>query len=336
MILNNKFYIDKLEKVVFFGTSTVIKKLKEINNSFGIQTIFITSSDQSKNFEKSIKVNIFDNLNDKFKKFIHKNCKIKNTLFISIGARYIFKKDTIEKFLSNNLVNFHGTRLPLDGGGARISWAVMREDRINNQLVNLITEGIDSGPIIDSNASLCPSNCRIPKDLQNYDYENFIKFYKTFIKKIAKGNKLELKNQINYLGRYNPRLNTNICGLIDWNLDSYDLINFINTFEDPYQGASTYLNNGNYGKLFLKKCQLHGGESPNHPFMAGIVSRHDKDWLVVSTSGKHMLLIEEVLNSKGKNIISLIKPGDRFFTPANELEKAKNKRIIYSSKGIKN
>ena len=70
--------------------------------------------------------------------------------------------------------------------------------------------------------------------------------------------------------------------------------------------------------------------------MAGIVTRHDTKWIVVSTSGKHMLLIEEVLNNKGKNIISLIKPGDRFFTSANELEKAKNKRIIYSSKGIKN
>ena len=69
--------------------------------------------------------------------------------------------------------------------------------------------------------------------------------------------------------------------------------------------------------------------------MAGIVARHDKDWLVVSTSGKHMLLIEEVLDHKGKNIISLVKAGDRFFTPAHELEKAKNKRIIYSSKGIK-
>ena len=89
-------------------------------------------------------------------------------------------------------------------------------------------------------------------------------------------------------------------------------------------------------RLFIKKCQLHGGEARNHPFMAGIVTRHDKDWIVVRTSGKHTLLEQEVFNQKGKNILSQIKPGDRFFTPAVELEKAKNKRIIYSSKGIKN
>ena len=105
-----------------------------------------------------------------------------------------------------------------------------------------------------------------------------------------------MKPQANYLGRYNPRLNTELNGLIDWNLNSYDLINFINAFDEPYAGSSTYLNNGNFGKLYIKNVQLHGGDSSNHPYMSGIVNRHDKGWIVVSTSGKHMLLIEKVLD----------------------------------------
>ena len=48
----------------------------------------------------------------------------------------------------------------------------------------------------------------------------------------------------------------------------------------------------------MKKAQLHGGDSSNHPFMSGIVSRHDGDWIVVSTKSKHMLLIEKVLDKK--------------------------------------
>ena len=55
-------------------------------------------------------------------------------------------------------------------------------------------------------------------------------------------------------------------------MDSYDLFNFINAFDEPYKGASTFLNNGNFGKLYLKKVHLHGGDSSNHPFMSGIVS----------------------------------------------------------------
>ena len=34
--------------------------------------------------------------------------------------------------------------------------------------------------------------------------------------------------------------------------------------------------------------------------MTGIVSRHDKNWIVVCTKSKHMLIIEEINNSKGK------------------------------------
>ena len=51
--------------------------------------------------------------------------KKENTIFISLGARYIFKKDTIENFFLNNLVNFRGTRLPLDAGGGGFSWKIM-------------------------------------------------------------------------------------------------------------------------------------------------------------------------------------------------------------------
>ena len=79
-----------------------------------------------------------------------------------------------------------------------------------------------------------------------------IKFYEKFMKKLVQKDKFELKPQIHYLARYNPRLNTEISGFIDWNLNSHDLINFINAFEYPYKGASTYLNNGNFEGFTLK------------------------------------------------------------------------------------
>ena len=93
--------------------------------------------------------------------------------------------------------------------------------------------------------------------------------------------------------------------------------------------------NGKLGKLYLKKAQLHGGDSSNHPYMSGLVSRHDNDWIVVSTTSKHMLLIEQVLDNKGNNIINKIKPGDRFYTPQKEIINSKKKRTIFTSKGLK-
>ena len=335
MIKNNKFYVENLNTVVFLGQNNSFSKLIEVNNSLKLNTLIITSSHQSKLIDKKIDYKIFDKLDDKFKNFINKSVKVKNTIFVSLGARYIFKKNTIENFFSNNLVNFHSTRLPLDAGGAELSWTIMREDRINNQLVHLIEEGIDSGPIIDNHSSLFPKQCQIPNDFMVYKLEKFIEFYSEFLKKVKDGKSFDLKPQVNYLGRYNPRLNTEIDGLINWDLDSYDLFNFINAFDEPYKGASTFLNNGNFGKLNLKKIHLHGGDSSNHPYMSGIVSRHDKNWIVVSTKSKHMLLIEEVLDKRGNNVIKDIKVGDRFYTPYKELEKSKITKTIFNSKGLK-
>ena len=211
----------------------------------------------------------------------------------------------------------------------------MREDRIDNQLVHLVDEGIDSGPIISNKLSLIPRECKIPIDFERNSLEKFRVFYKQFITDIYKGKKFKLKIQPDYIGRYNPRLNTEINGLIDWSLKPYDLLNFINSFDEPYKGASTYLNNGNFGKLFIKSVHLHGGDSSNHPYMSGIVNRHHGNWIVVSTTKKHMLLIEKILDKKGNNIISKIKRGDRFYTPIKELHKSNAKRIIYTTRGIK-
>ena len=69
--------------------------------------------------------------------------------------------------------------------------------------------------------------------------------------------------------------------------------------------------------------------------MQGIISRHDGEWIVVSTKGKYMLLIEKVLDKNEKNILSQLKPGDRFFTTANDLKKSKDSRVFFTAKGKK-
>ena len=53
-----------------------------------------------------------------------------------------------------------------------------------------------------------------------------------------KGHKFVLKQQVDYLGRYNPRLDTKIDGWIDWNMNSYHLVDFINAFDEPYMAQA--------------------------------------------------------------------------------------------------
>ena len=68
--------------------------------------------------------------------------------------------------------------------------------------------------------------------------------------------------------------------------------------------------------------------------MSGLISRHDTDWIVVSTTDKSMVLIEKVLNKNNKNIISELKVGDRFVTSSKQLLSAKKNRIKYNTKGL--
>ena len=320
MINNGEFFIKDIKAVVLIGWCPNIDEIIRINKSFNLKTLVVTSPNQKNLYKKNVKIKVFSKINSKkFENYILKNCSIKNTLFLSVSSMFIFEKKTIE-FFNNNLINYFPSRLPYDKGRGGFSWHIIREDRILNNLFHVIDTGINTGPIITNKQSLFPSSCKIPLDFENYKWSKMNIFYSNFLKDLKKDVKFKVSHQPKYLGRFNPSLNTLKNGFIDWSLNSYDLFNFINAFDDPFKGASTFLNQKKYGRLFIKKVHLHGGDNSNHPFQSGIISRHDKDWVTVSTNGKHMLLIEEVKNSEGQNMLKFLREGDRFYTPIKFLE----------------
>ncbi len=331
MIKDNFFYLDKVKTVVFIGFSPIFDKLIKINSDNKIKSIIVTSSSQSKKINNKIKFKIFDKFDNRFINFIKKNTDSKETLFFSVGSRIIFNKESIKNVFSNNLINTHGTRLPL-GRGEVASWRILKQDRLDNQLFHVVDGGIDTGEIIFNKLSIIPKAYQTPDEIQKFRNINFENFYKSFLLKILKKDRFKLCVQQNYLSSYLPRLSSEKNGWIDWSMDPHELIRFINAFDEPYIGACSFINRSNLGRLHIKSAQLHGGEVINHSFMSGIVIRHDTNWIVVSTSSKYSLLIEKVLNARGKNILNQIKVGDRFYTPSNVLENAKKYRAFFNSK----
>ena len=310
MIKNSEFFFKKLKNIVFLGNlENNDQKFIQINKKYSLNTEIITSPDQEKKSKKR-KYKIFNNLDKKFEKYILSKYNIDETLFISIASRWIVKNKQIKNFFKNNLINSHPTRLPIDAGSGGFSWQIMRGDRICNQLFHLVDKSLDTGPIIFNKKSIFPSYCKIPKDFYDYHFLEITSFYQEFINKLLDGKRFKLKTQSSYLSTYNPRLLTRLHGWIDWKLSATNLTRFISAFDDPYEGASTLLNNK---EVKIKKIHLHGGEIPNHPFSSGIIVRNDKNWIVVSTIDEnHKILIEEVINKNGKNIVSDCKIGDRF------------------------
>ena len=326
MIKNNLFFIKKIDRVVFLGYEKVHDEFIKINKSINIKSCIISAK---KRFKTNHEIYYFQKqkINNDFKKLIYKICDPKKTLFISYSSRWIFKKDDIKNLFEENIINFHNSRLPLDAGGGGYTWRIMKNDRIFNLLAHVIDEKIDTGPIIREKHDIFPSVCKIPKDFDDHEHKHLIKFYKEILTDLKKGKKFSLKFQQRSLRRYNPRINSEINGWIDWDTNSYDLINFINSFDDPYSGASTYINKKQ--RIFIKKAHLHGAELPNHPFMSGIIFRKEKNWIVVSTKDENSLIIEKVLNKKGVNIINELKEGDRFYTTPDKKFISRSMRIKY-------
>ena len=335
MIKNDYFFINNLKSIVFLGNLSNIEELVKINKKLGLKSTIISGSDQSKKIKSGLNHYVFNKLDNKLKNFIKKNFDHESTLFISLGARYIFKDEHINNIFFNNLINYHAARLPFDAGGGGWSWRIMKNDRIDNQLFHIINEKIDGGPILISQSSLIPKNLNTPDEFEEFKKKKFIIFYSNFIKSLKKKFKFKLKNQPEYIGSYYPRLKTKYNGWVDWNLEAHELLYFINAFDDPFEGASSFINNKNFKKVFLKKAQVHGGEQINHPYMAGLVLKKYKNWIVLATTSKYCLIIEEVLDQKGNNVINKIKVGDRFFSKKEVLDKAKSLRIFYNAKGLK-
>lgn len=329
MIKNNKFYLKKINTIVFLGYEEIHEKLTKINESLKIKSIIFSSK---KKIKSSCEIKYYrqQKLDKKFEKLILDNCIPDSTLFISLSARWLFNKKIINDLFKNNLINFHNARLPIDAGGGGYSWRIMRNDRVCNLLAHVVDENIDTGPIIFEQSSVFPSICKTPQDFENHESLKFLSFYKKIISDLMIGKKFQLLHQQKTLRRYNPRINSNINGWINWDMNSYDLVNFINAFDDPYMGASTYINKKQ--RVFIKKVQIHGSELPNHPFMSGLIFRNEKNWLAVSTPDQNSIIVEKVFDKNGNNILNKLKEGDRFYTTPEKKFISRSVRIKYKIK----
>ena len=330
----NYFNIKNLKNVVFIGCSLKIDNLCNFNKHNNIRSMIICGSDHKINAPNKFERLITNKFDSKVKKFIKKNFKNDETLFLSIGSRYIFKKKTINETFKNKLINYHASRLPFDAGGGGWSWRIMKNDRIDNQLFHLVDEKIDTGSIIKFEENLFPKSLSIPKDFEEFRRMKFFEFYKSFILDLKKKTSFKMLSQTPYIGSYYPRLFSKESGVIDWNLKPHQIYYFINSFDDPFSGAITRINRFDNKKFYIKKVQIHGGEASNHPYAKGIVLRKNKNWIIVSLDHEYSLIIENILNSKGKNIIADIRAGDRLFTTPSDISKSFSKRFYFNSAGL--
>ncbi len=254
----------------------------------------------------------------------------RSTIGLSFGAAWIFKKQFINRF-HGNLLNLHGTRLPQNRGGGGFSWRIMRGERAGVSLIHKVDTGVDTGDIVFFKDYIYPINCRIPLDYQEYTINKYKELLEIFFDKVRDLESFNLSPQQEYFSSYWPRLSTDTHGFIDWNWKLTDIETFVCAFDEPYAGASTFINDNH---VRIKECCSWSDDGVFHPFQKGIIYRKNNDRVFVAAE-HGSLIFNHVLDEQGKDIKKQLQVGDRFYTPATFIENAMQHRVIYTPTGIK-
>lgn len=258
-----------------------------------------------------------------------------DTIGIGVGEAYTFNKETIDLF-KGRLFDFMVIRLPQYRGGAHFTWQILRRDRIgcwNIQLINekMIPGVYDSGEILKTREYTIPQWARIPKDYFRASSEEAVKLFIEFMDEIQEGKEFHpARLQENYSSFF-PRLYTLNHGFINWSWEADDIEAFICAFDEPYPGTSTFLDGR---RVFLKKCQAEYGEGRFHPFMSGLIYRIYKGSVFIAMKDA-ALIVRNVSDEKGNNIVPNLRVGQRFYTPQKYLEEAMLFNAEYGTEGLK-
>jgi hypothetical protein len=259
----------------------------------------------------------------------HEEC-----LGIGIGETYTFAKHTIDRF-HNHLFDFMVIPLPQFRGGAHFTWQILRKNRIgcwNIQVINdeMVPGVYDSGEIIKSKEYVLPPSTRIPQDYFEMAECEAIILFREFIAEILSGKEFQPVPLEEKFSTYFPRLFTLKHGFIDWSWSTDEIETFICAFDEPYIGSSTFINGK---RVFIRCCEADYSEGKFHPFMSGLIFRIAYGVIYIA-SNDGALVVHDIRDQDGRDMIPLLKPGLRFYTPKKFLEESMMFDAEYSSEGI--
>jgi len=331
-----------IDRYILFGGGPLLILTAKILKNRGIQVIVVTSHRHAKEVRRiGLKSDtLLTHLEDAKVEYvvshnIENDAKVlraisDTTIGLSFGAAWIFKQSFIEKF-NGKLLNLHGSQLPKNRGGGGFSWRIMQGNKESAALIHKIDESVDTGDIVFCKQYSYPQDCKIPLDYQKYSDEKYVELLNVFFDKVRDLQSFDVSVQDESQSSYWPRLSTDVHGFIDWNWSAKHLERFINAFDDPYTGASTFVEDN---KVRLKECSLIYDGCEFHPFQTGIIYRKNSNGVFIAANSSS-LFVAQVLNENGNDIKSALQVGDRFYTPSKYIETAMEYRAVYTPSGLK-
>jgi methionyl-tRNA formyltransferase len=255
-----------------------------------------------------------------------------STLGLALGAAWIFEKELASRF-NGKLLDFMGIALPQYRGGAHYTWQILRKNKqgcCNLQVIHGGIETFHQGEIIKRQEYFFSASARIPQDYFDAAIPHELAFLEEFFDEVAQGKDFELQPLQESFSTYFPFLYTLRHGFIDWRWSTEEIERFICAFGSPYAGASTFVNGQ---RVYLKNCHTEYSDGAFHPFQVGLVYRKTDDALFVATRDG-TVVVKQVLDEEGLDVLENIELGQRLYTPQRYLEEAMMFQAVYGPEGI--
>ena len=187
--------------------------------------------------------------------------------------------------------------------------------------IHFVEKKIDAGFSIVNKSFIFPKNIRNSlTKIQKYSMKIHKKNINDFLRKIYQ-KKFFYKEKIHSTLKsfYWPRVSTKKNAWINWTWNAYEIVNFINAFSHPYEGAATYLNK----KIVkIQKARIKREKLIFHPYQYGLIYKISKNKVYIGAkSGSIIIDIKDLRVKKG-----LL--GQRLYTLNDKLEKSFEKAII--------
>lgn len=328
------YNFEKIEKIIFFGGSIVMLKILEKMTDKEKIAIFSSTRFLNERINKNMSFKEYLEANN-FKYYDVEdinNCEVleneilhNKTLGFSISASWIIKKNVIEMF-NGKIINIHGSRLPQNKGGGGLTWNILQDScSIGNFAFHFITPGIDDGDIIHFFEFKYPKECKVPLDFYEHMHKNMVNESLKLLDKISKENDFKVFSQTEHMSIYWPRIDTKTNGYINWSWSLNDIYKFINAFDEPYLGASTYIGET---KIRLKGASIEKNDGIFHPYQKGIIYRKNLLGIFIATENG-TLVIEKIYDEDGNDYFDKIRVGYRLYTPSQVLDLSMSTRVFF-------
>lgn len=236
-------------------------------------------------------------------------------LIFSINCHWILKKELL-KFIDGKVFNYHSASLPEQQGAGCHSWRIMQGIKKFHLTFHHLTEKIDEGEIIYEQELTAPSTCKNLKEtyafLESYEVTAFESCLDKIIQTYPN---IKIIDAIERSKFYWPRLNTEINGFINWAWSAKEIKQFCDAFDEPFGGASTFLNGE---RVRFKDVEVDDEDVVFHPFQIGLIYRREQNKIWVATKDSGLVVNQIVCLNELK-----IRKGLRFITDSETLLNAK-------------